>query len=152
MDCKSVGERIKARKQALGITANDLFEKSGVPLDTINNIVYARISNPSIDSLSRIALALDTTLDYIVLGKTQPDPAKDETAKAPEPKQHVDIEQLIEILSDAHRREMESQARAKDEIIVELHESRNFWRKMSCTLIVFLGALLVCLAVGKIFG
>ena len=152
MDCKSVGERIKALKQANNITANDLCEKSGVPLDTINNIVYARISNPSIDSLSRIALALDTTLDYIVLGKTQPVPAKAETAKDPESKHHVDIEQFIEILSDAHRREMESHARSKDEIIVELHESRDFWRKMACTLITFLGVLLVCFAVGKIFG
>lgn len=152
MDCKSVGERIKARKQFLGITANDLFEKSGVPLDTINNIVYGRITNPSIESLSKIAIALDTSLDHLVLGKPLETAAKVELPKEPEHKCKFDIERYIQVLTEVHQREMESHSRAKDELIVELRDSNNFWRKLSCTLIAFLGATLVCLTVGKFIG
>lgn len=152
MDCKSVGERIKARKHALGITANDLCEKSGVPLDTINNIVYGRITNPSIESLSKIAIALDTSLDYIVFGKT-PDPqtpAKEDPQK--EHKCSFDVERYIKVLTDAHEREMVAQAKAKDEIIEELRGNLNFWRKLSCAFMAFLGAILVALIVGQSIG
>lgn len=152
IDCKSVGERIKARKQALGITANDLFEKSGVPLDTINNIVYGRSTDPRIESLARIAVALDTTLDHIVFGKSaepQP-PAKEDHHKAH--KCYFDSERYIQVITDTHQREMDSHARAKDELILELRNSNTFWRKLSCSLIIFLGVMLVCLSVGKIFG
>lgn len=152
MDCKSVGERIKARKQLLGITANDLYEKSGVPLDTINNIVYGRISNPSIESLSKIAIALDTSLDHLVLGKPLETPAKVEPPKEPEHKCQHGADRVIQVLTEVHQRELAAQARAKDELILELRDSCNFWRKLSCSLIAFLGVILVCLAVGKIFG
>lgn len=152
MDCKSVGERIKARKHALGITANDLCEKSGVPLDTINNIVYGRITNPSIDPLTRIAIALDTTLDYIVLGKEQSPQSETTAPKEKEHKCYFDSERYIKVLTDAHEREMAAQAKAKDEIIEELRGNLNFWRKLSCVFMAFLGAILVALIVGQSIG
>lgn len=150
MDCKSVGERIKARKHALGITANDLFEKSGVPLDTINNIVYGRISNPSIESLTKIAIALDTSLDHLVLGKSLENAVKIELPKEPEHKCKFDIERYIQVLTEVHQRELETHTRTKDELIVELRQSSNFWRKLCCTLIGVLGVILVCLIVSNI--
>lgn len=152
IDCKSVGERIKARKQALGITANDLFEKSGVPLDTINNIVYGRSTDPRIESLSRIAIALDTSLDYLVLGKALETPVKVEPPREPEHKCQHGADRVIQVLTEVHQRELDAQVRAKDELIVELRNSCIFWRKLSCILITFLGIMLVCLSVGKIFG
>lgn len=152
MDCKSVGERIKARKHAINITANDLCERSGVPLDTINNIVYGRISNPSIEALSRIAIALDISLDYLVHGKTQPDQAKDEEPKAPEHKCKFDSDRYIKILDDVHKRELESQAKAKNEIIMELRDSCDFWRKLSCTLIGSLGVIIVYFIISGLMG
>lgn len=152
MDCKSVGERIKARKHALGITANDLCEKSGVPLDTINNIVYGRISNPSIESLSKIAIALDTSLDHLVLGKPLETAAMVELPKELEHKCKFDIERYIQVLTEVHQRELESHTRAKDELIVELRQSSNFWRKLCCMLICVLGVILVCLIVNNIIG
>ena len=152
IDCKSVGERIKARKHALGITANDLFEKSGVPLDTINNIVYGRSSDPRIESLARIAVALDTTLDHIVFGKSadpQP-PVKEEPKK--EHRCSFDCERYIQLMTEAHKREMDAQAEAKDEIIEELRGHLTFWRKLSCVFMVFLGAILVVLIIGQSIG
>ena len=151
IDCKSVGERIKARKHTLGITANDLFEKSGVPLDTINNIVYGRSADPRIESLARIAVALDTTLDYIVFGKSadpQP-PVKEEPKK--EHRCTYDCERYIQLMTEAHNREMAAQAKAKDEIIEEHHRNLKFWRALSCVFMAFLGVILICLAISTIF-
>jgi hypothetical protein len=42
-----------------------------------------------------------------------------------------------------HQRELEAQAKVKDDLIDELRKSRNFWRKLSCILIGFLGVILV---------
>ena len=141
MDCKSVGDRIKARKEALHITTNDLCERSGVPVDTINNIIYGRISNPSIESLGHIAIALETTLDYLVFGNC-PNP---QTEEHQQPEHHCcfDAERYIQSMIDVHKHELEVQCCAKDELIEELRKSRNFWRKLSCILMGFLGAILV---------
>lgn len=152
MDCKAVGERIKARKHELGITANDLCERSGVPLDTINNIVYGRTSDPRMESLAHIALALDVSLDYIVFGKAQdPQPQKNED----QPSEHkclYNSERYIQTLKEVHQREMENHCKAKDELITELRQHNVFWRKLSTGLIGFLGVLLVWLAVSRVIG
>lgn len=150
MDCKAVGERIKARKQALNMTVNDLYVKSGIPEDTINNILYGRTTDPRIESLAKIATALDTSLDYIVFGKCT-DPQKNEE---PHKERHCcfDAERYIQSMIDVHKRELEAQCRAKDELIEELRKNLNVWRKLSCILIGFLGAILVWLTIGKMIG
>lgn len=140
MDCKAIGERIKARKEALHITTNDLYEKSGVPLDTINNIIYGRIANPSIDALGKIAIALDTTLDYLVFGNC-PNPQTEEKSQ---PEHHCcfDSERYIQSLIDVHQRELEAQCKAKDQLIDEMRKGRNSWRNLSIVLIAVLVAIL----------
>lgn len=141
MDCKSVGERIKARKEALHMTANDLEKKSGVPVDTINNIIYGRTANPSIDALGKIAIALDTTLDYLVFGNC-PNPQTDEK---PQQEHHCcfDADRYIQSLIDVHTRELESQAKVKDQLIDEMRRERNSWRTLSIVLIAVLVAILI---------
>ena len=152
MDCKAVGERIKARKHELGITANDLYERSGVPLDTINNIVYGRTADPRIESLAKIAQALDISLDYIVFGKDQdPQPQQKEDHPS-EHKCHYNTERYIQTLTEVHQRELENHCKAKDELITELRQNNVFWRKLSTILIGFLGAILVWLAVGTVIN
>ena len=152
MDCKAVGERIKARKQALKLTVEDLFHKSGVPEDTINNIIYGRTTDPRIESLAKIAQALDTSLDYIVFGKAQdPQPEKKEDQPS-EHKCHYNSERYIQTLKEVHQRELENHCKGKDELIAELRQHNAFWRKLSTGLIGFLGAILVWLAVGKVIG
>ena len=150
MDCKAVGERIKARKQALKMTVEDLYRKSGVPEDTINNIIYGRTTDPRIESLAKIAQALDISLDYIVLGKDQdPQPQKKEDPPD-EHKCHYNTERYIQTLTEVHQRELENHSKAKDELIAELRQNNVFWRKLSTILIGFLCAILVWLAVGNV--
>lgn len=141
MDCKSVGDRIKARKDATHITTNDLCEKSGVPVDTINNIIYGRIANPSIEALGKIALALDTTLDYLVFGNC-PNP---QTEEKPQKDHHCcfDSERYIQSLIDVHTRELEAQSKVKDQLIDEMRKSRDAWSRLSCILVAVLVAILI---------
>ena len=152
MDCKAVGERIKTRKQALKMTVEDLYRKSGVPEDTINNIIYGRTTDPRIESLAKIATALDISLDYIVFGKAQdPQPQKQEDLPS-EHKCHYNSERYIQTLKEVHQRELENHCKGKNELIAELRQHNAFWRKLSTVLIGFLGAILVWLIVGKIIG
>lgn len=158
IDCKSVGARIKARKLALQMTVGDLYEKSGVPEDTINNIVYGRTTDPRIDSLARIAVALDTTLDYIVFG-TQPSAPIEDTSRENHAhrshgddhshisKEHHDKD--IASLIESHDRHIKDMKEAHDREIRAIHnhsrdllKARNFWRITSCILItILIGAL-----------
>jgi transcriptional regulator with XRE-family HTH domain len=149
MDCKAVGERIKARKQALKMTVEDLYRKSGVPEDTINNIIYGRTTDPRIESLAKIAQALDVSLDFIVFGKAQdPQPQKQEEPQ----KSQFDVDKYIQVMIDYHARDLENHCKVKDELIAELRQHNAFWRKLSTGLIGFLGVILVWLAVSKVIG
>ena len=159
IDCKSVGARIKARKLALQMTVSDLYEKSGVPEDTINNIVYGRTTDPRIDSLARIAVALDTTLDYIVFGTQPSAPIEDTSRENHAHRSHVDdhshiskehhdkdIASLIES-HDRHIKDMKEAHEREIRAILEhgrdLRKTRNFWRMTACALIMLLIGILV---------
>ena len=158
IDCKSVGARIKARKMALQITVNDLFLKSGIPEDTINNIVYGRTADPRIETLAKIAMALDTTLDYIVFG-TQP-AAHVEDMHHEDHTHHSEIDDHIRNLKEHHEKEIASLIESHERYIKDIKEAherevvalrdhaaeiritRNFWRALSCGLIVIVFVIL----------
>ena len=159
IDCKSVGARIKARKTALQITVGELYEKSGVPEDTINNIVYGRTTDPRIESLARIAVALDTTLDYIVFG-TPPNAPKDEDPHKTQTN-HFSSDDYVKSLKEDHAREIALLIESHDRHIKDMKDAnarevqavrehcndfkraRNFWRNLSSGLITLVLAMLV---------
>lgn len=51
-----------------GIGNKTLSEKSGVPLGTLNKIIYGDTANPTLDNMRAIADALGCTLDDFVRG------------------------------------------------------------------------------------
>lgn len=154
IDCKSVGQRIKTRKMALQMTVNDLEKKSGVPEDTINNIVYARTADPRVETLAKIAMALDTTLDYIVFG-TPP------TAQIVEEHSRSEIDDRILNLKEHHEKEIASMSESHERYIKDMKEAHerevvavrdhaadirrthNFWRALSCALVAIIFVLLM---------
>ena len=149
MDCKSVGERIKARKQAIKLTVEELSHKSGIPEDTINNIIYGRTSDPRIESLAKIAQALDTTLDYLVLGK---DPSTQNDEALHKDQNHFDTDRYVQSLKETHAHEIASIRESHAQHVLDMKETharevtavrdhaneirlaRNFWRALSCGL------------------
>ncbi|AKG18802.1 hypothetical protein AAX09_04775 [Moraxella bovoculi] len=61
----SLGRNIENRCKELAINIRDLSELSNIPYTTLRDIVMDK-SNPSIDKIKKIAIALHTTIDRLV--------------------------------------------------------------------------------------
>ncbi len=62
----SIGERMKERRLALGLTLNDLSEKAGVSRQTIFRYENGEIKNIPSDKIELIARALETTPSFLM--------------------------------------------------------------------------------------
>lgn len=77
-------EYLKQRKTQLGITVQELSEVSGVPLQTVNNILCGRTSNPGIDAAVALIQAVSGSLDEacdLTAPPPQPAPTACDTCK-----------------------------------------------------------------------
>lgn len=59
-------ENIKKIMKRKNIGNKELAEKSGVPLGTLNKIIYGDTPNPSVDTVKAIARALNCSLDELL--------------------------------------------------------------------------------------
>ena len=65
----TIGERIKyVRKKIVGIERSELAELTGIHPNTIRNYEEG-LSIPRADLIGRVANALSTTTDYLILGE-----------------------------------------------------------------------------------
>lgn len=85
---KEAGARIKERRLAAGFTQEQLAEAVGVDRSTIGRIEIG-INGCSVDMFVQISIALNTSLDYLILGKTSADRLKQQL--------HAVIGQLTDI-------------------------------------------------------
>ena len=65
----SVGERIKELRNRKGLTQKDLASKIGITYVQIGRYEKQK-AKPSSEVLQKIAVALDTTLDFLMSGST----------------------------------------------------------------------------------
>lgn len=72
----TVGERIKTRRQQLGLSAEDVAKIMGVSPSTIYRYESKNIVNMGIDKLQPIANALQTTASYLMGLTDSPLPIK----------------------------------------------------------------------------
>ena len=56
-------EKIAEYKKKLGLTTEELSEKSGVPLGTLNKILSGATKDPKLETLKSIAHVLGLSLD-----------------------------------------------------------------------------------------
>lgn len=68
---KNIGKRIRARREELGFTREQLAEKADLSVQFLADIETGR-SNMTTVSLSKLATALDLSCDYIVFGFVKP--------------------------------------------------------------------------------
>lgn len=61
----SLGQRIRARRVALGLTLADVADRASLSLPYVSNLERGR-GNPTIDALRSIAKALETSLSALV--------------------------------------------------------------------------------------
>lgn len=69
-----VGERIKERREAAGLSIYRLSKKANVSSGYLSDLENAVKNRPSADVLARIAAALGTTVDYLVGKSDDPTP------------------------------------------------------------------------------
>jgi|SRR3712207_3732432 len=67
----NVGSKIKALRKQKNYTLKDMNSKTGISVSFLSDIENGR-SNPSLDRLTDIANALDTSVSYL-LGETTPE-------------------------------------------------------------------------------
>jgi transcriptional regulator with XRE-family HTH domain len=66
MNIKDIGKRIQKVRKELGMTQQELADKSGVLLTTVTKIENGIIKNPTIEKLAKLAEALDISIDKLV--------------------------------------------------------------------------------------
>lgn len=69
----ALGVVIKKRMVAAGIGNKELAEKAGVPLRTLNNILYGITDNPTVTAITGIAHALGCSIDELVEDMENPE-------------------------------------------------------------------------------
>lgn len=62
LDANSVGEYLKTLKSKTGTTTKSLSDLTGIPEDTINNVLYARTASPSLFIVADLVHAMGGTL------------------------------------------------------------------------------------------
>ena len=67
IDYHEIGQRIAARRRALGLRQSQVCERCGINNNYLSNIERA-VSIPSLEVFMRICTALDTTPDRLLLG------------------------------------------------------------------------------------
>ena len=71
LDTKAIGKRIAKRRVELGLTQRQLSELLHISDRHMSSIETGK-SPSSLPVFTDIAIVLDTTLDYLVLGKPEP--------------------------------------------------------------------------------
>ena len=65
-----IGKRVKEHRKLRGFTQESLAIASGVPYTTLTKIESGRIKNPSLQAITKLAKALDASLDDFILSET----------------------------------------------------------------------------------
>ncbi len=73
---RQVGERIRTLRKAQGVTVERLAEAADISVQYVSDIERGR-KNMTIPILKRIVLALHTTADYLLFGRTELGPLGD---------------------------------------------------------------------------
>ena len=123
-----ISENLKYWQDIKHVTTAELAEKSGVPDTTITKIRTRVTKNPNMDTLQRLAKALDVSINDLT---DTPSVEDAEIRDLLPPKLPSDPEEIVALLCATLR----SQRLANDRTLAELRKDRNSWRKMSVTLL-----------------
>jgi len=68
---KLLSQRIKALRERLKLTQDELAEKAKIPFPSYRGIEYGKTLEPGISSVAGIARALNVSIDYLYYGETK---------------------------------------------------------------------------------
>lgn len=69
LNANEIGMRIKEQQQKLGMKQKDIIEKSGISKAAISNYISG-LRVPDTEALYKISLALETSMEYLLIGKS----------------------------------------------------------------------------------
>ena len=62
----TIGEKIKKRRNEISLTQDELARKADIPYTTLVKIETGKVRNPSVDTVKKIASALNITIDELI--------------------------------------------------------------------------------------
>ncbi|MDR0637584.1 MAG: helix-turn-helix domain-containing protein [Spirochaetaceae bacterium] len=124
-------ENLKSELSYKGMLVKELAEKSGVNIHTINNYLNVRGRMPGADAAVKIARALDVSVEELVDGKNEKEPAIEpemrrhiQTMRTLEPADRAMLYALAEMFVARERREVGRQ-RVNRGFQLLLHKSKT---------------------------
>ena len=121
-ETQTIGQRLRARRVALGLTLAEVAEKSGLSLPYVSNLERGR-GNPTIDALEALARALGVRLASLV-GEADVQPLKVMLAAAPASLlQFARSEEFLETVAELADRQGEAVEEMRQKVLVGLVSS-----------------------------
>ena len=135
----ALAENLKYQKSLKNWTTEKLAVEANVPKDTISKILAGITRNPSMDTLQRLAAALECSIEDLV----DVAPVDSTSVRELLPKKiPTDPEELANIICIALR----NQRLTNERTMSELRKDRNTWRKTAIALMTcMIPCLLICM-------
>jgi len=92
-ELKSMGDKLKSKRVRLGYTQEKIAELTNISYSTYSKIENA-IQSPSLDTLIRISVVLDISIDYLIFGNEY------------DKKCHTDFSDIITLLHNADTKQI----------------------------------------------
>lgn len=127
MDIEQIIEGIIAKKQELGLSAQQLADASGVPKSTVDRFLRRDTASPSLQTTLDLAAAVGYTF-----GESKPEPAQVSQEITDPMLRHV-----IELYSQNERRHVEEMKEQQRHYMMLLAE-KNRWIKFLLILVIIL--------------
>lgn len=119
----SLSENVKALQTQANLTTAEFAEKAKLPADTINKIRSGATQNPNMDTLKRMAAALECTLDTLT-----GDPVPEEDVRSLLPDQlPTDPEAMVALFCQTLKR----QTISHEKTLAEIRHDRDLWRRVA---------------------
>lgn len=107
MDNNSVSAYLCALRDKTGLSVRALSDQTGVPENTINNILYGRTASPSFDVVAALVRVMGGSTDELA-GIPRPTPPDPVPPPAPAPKENSPAHDPVAELKEAYAHERAS--------------------------------------------
>lgn len=142
----TLAENVKYHQELKNMTTQEFAAKANLPADTINKIRAGATKNPSMDTLLRMASALNCSVDELI---GNPPPKTDKLRELLPETLPTDPEKLAALMCKT----VSIQETAHEHAVHEIRKDRRWWRTAAILVIVacILLQLLTMLMVARMY-
>ncbi len=137
----ALAENLKALQTQRNLTTAEFAEKANLPVDTINKIRNGSTQNPNMDTLKRMAAALECSVDTLIGIDV---PGEDVRELLPEI-MPADPEAMVALFCQTLKR----QSVSHEKTLAEIRHDRDFWRRIALLAMVA-GVIIMSLTLGMV--